>query len=906
MSGKRTRRPVQKLGDFEEVDSVSSLAGVAPDAGSVVSHATGSRAHQRQQHQRAGRANKKRDDRSALVEVWMCKNESGNKPSTAIKEEYAQQLRIRKDGFWDTMKAYALKSKLACLPDFEQIWHHMKDDKSDLLQDLRLQGVDFWWEQEEDEQGVVFYKPNTQNLKNFKPASGLLHHFYQVYIHDSRNYETVRHNPRATGSRFRTDPEELDDLVAKLSPFRVLPEPKALLVLPNSTAPLHQSLRGTYALGKKVNNHNVFFRPARQVAKGKGTDFRSVILNGATVDVPAGKEENYALVVNALSVLCKEERKDEGESEVFQDVPFRMRVPPEGAEEGPGREAGVLTTTIEDLGENMFDLTTDVGVMVYPVRGLLPIPEIMRFIDFGAVWQGCFSPFPRTAASFQEFVAQFSAFPETCLSFFFYGGDSAGGRTRGEEAVGGRRKDVLAEDYIRFMTWFANFDDGLGQACCNAWALYKALEGVPFYLSSQSEDLRAVRQAGMYAVRLSDTKPQCLTVEVWQQAEVEAVEEEDGVGAATSAAVEGTVLCFRVRVTYNHPAGGAAKKATALSTADGVVLPQVQFSLEDAVGKVSVTSRNRLAGPVLKKIEQQTRLPAGMSLTPLLFSEDARELHGPRSGGEDATGLGRGMSGSSTSSTGAGGRGRRNNMGPPAAPIPTDESRTGSRNRGKAGTAAAGGAELRSQTHKRKRGGGEDRSLPPPLSKMGTAGASAFNDETFDINGAKQLAAAQIKREVSNVLPSAEGEGSRSIDMPPAISAGLTGSSSGSNGAPLNMWGQHIPMPTVGRDHSLAPPPMMSGNSLTGGGSGGGGASGGLRQESIGKGDSWGSVLKNIDDLSPPGVNREHSLALGLPGFSRDMSMGSLSDFPRLSRGPSQYDESLGGAGEEGGGKSGN
>ena len=142
--------------------------------------------------------------------------------------------------------------------------------------------------------------------------------------------------------------------------------------------------------------------------------------------------------------------------------------------------------------------------------------------------------------------------------------------------------------------------------------------------------------------------------------------------------------------------------------------------------------------------------------------------------------------------------------------------------------------------------------------------------------------------------------------MPPAISAGLTGSSSGSNGAPLNMWGQHIPMPTVGRDHSLAPPPMMSGNSLTGGGSGGGGASGGLRQESIGKGDSWGSVLKNIDDLSPPGVNREHSLALGLPGFSRDMSMGSLSDFPRLSRGPSQYDESLGGAGEEGGGKSGN
>eukprot|EP00624_Nannochloropsis_granulata_P001071 evm.model.NODE_14860_length_9296_cov_17.491287.2 len=138
MSGKRARKPVQKLGDFEDSGAIGN------DAGFIASTSGGSNSRANQLQQRAGRANKKRDDRSALVEVWMCKNESGNKPATVVKEEYAKQLRIRKELFWDTMKAYALKSKLACIPDFEQIWHHMKDDKADLLQDLRLQGVDYW------------------------------------------------------------------------------------------------------------------------------------------------------------------------------------------------------------------------------------------------------------------------------------------------------------------------------------------------------------------------------------------------------------------------------------------------------------------------------------------------------------------------------------------------------------------------------------------------------------------------------------------------------------------------------------------------------------------------------------------------------------------------------------------
>jgi len=78
-----------------------------------------------------------------------------------------------------------------------------------------------------------------------------------------------------------------------------------------------------------------------------------------------------------------------------------------------------------------------------------------------------------------------------------------------------------------------------------------------------------------------------------------------------------------------------------------------------------------------------------------------------------------------------------------------------------------------------------------------------------------------------------------------------------------------------------------------------------LRQDSIGKGDSWGSMLKNIEGLSPTGMAREHSLGLGLSGFSRDMSLGSLGDLPRLSRGTTQEEEGMvmDGVGEDGGGK---
>jgi hypothetical protein len=127
----------------------------------------------------------------------------------------------------------------------------------ELLQELRVQGVDYWWELDASGQ---YYRPNTANLKNFKPASGLLHHFYSVFIRDPDRYEEVRRH-RPQGGRYRVDPDELEELVEKLSPFRQQPEPKALLVHPRQ----NQALRGTYALSKKIAGYNVFIRPQRTV-----------------------------------------------------------------------------------------------------------------------------------------------------------------------------------------------------------------------------------------------------------------------------------------------------------------------------------------------------------------------------------------------------------------------------------------------------------------------------------------------------------------------------------------------------------------------------------------------------------------------------------------------------------------
>lgn len=204
------------------------------------------------------------------------------------------------------------------------------------------------------------------------------------------------------------------------------------------------------------------------------------------------------------------------------------------------------------------------------------------------------------------------------------------------------------------------------------------------------------------------------------------------------------------------------------------------------------------------------------------------------------------------------------------------------------------GAAATAGSLKRKRGQQVDP-IPPPMSKMGTAGASAFNDQTFDIGGEKQLAAARVRRDVSNVpgAAAARGDGiDRGVsDVSRGVSVGVNGNGGGgggTGGAPLTMWGQHIPMPQVGREHSLAlaPPAVGPSGSIPGGL--------GLRSESLGlglgRGESWGSVMKGVS-LSPTMVGREQSLGLGLSGLSRDMSLGSLGELPPLSRGPSEVQQ---------------
>jgi len=115
---------------------------------------------------------------------------------------------------------------------------------------------EYWWEVDGD-----YYRPNTQNLKNFKPASGLLHHFYAKYIHDKDHFNEVRNrNFGPRNDRYRTEPQDLDKLVEELSPFKEQPEAVALLIIPNHD----HSLRGTYALNKKITGQKLFVRPERR------------------------------------------------------------------------------------------------------------------------------------------------------------------------------------------------------------------------------------------------------------------------------------------------------------------------------------------------------------------------------------------------------------------------------------------------------------------------------------------------------------------------------------------------------------------------------------------------------------------------------------------------------------------
>lgn len=125
------------------------------------------------------------------------------------------------------------------------------------LADLKMGQLDYWWETDGDS-----YRPITANLKNFKPASGLLHHFYTIFIDNVRRRDAVlNHKLAEHRQRFSTD--ELKEMVKKLTPFREMPEPKVLLVVPHA----RPQIRGTYALTQKINGNNYYLRIARSATK---------------------------------------------------------------------------------------------------------------------------------------------------------------------------------------------------------------------------------------------------------------------------------------------------------------------------------------------------------------------------------------------------------------------------------------------------------------------------------------------------------------------------------------------------------------------------------------------------------------------------------------------------------------
>lgn len=52
--------------------------------------------------------------------------------------------------------------------------------------------------------------------------------------------------------------------------------------------------------------------------------------------------------------------------------------------------------------------------------------------DYGAVWNGCFSPFPRTSVSYEEFAVQLDPhLPTHCIRYFFFFNAGREGRTNG-------------------------------------------------------------------------------------------------------------------------------------------------------------------------------------------------------------------------------------------------------------------------------------------------------------------------------------------------------------------------------------------------------------------------------------------------------------------------------------------
>jgi len=76
------------------------------------------------------------------------------------------------------------------------------------------------------------------------------------------------------------------------------------------------------------------------------------------------------------------------------------------------------------------------------------------YIDYGALWAGCFAPFLHQTVNADQFLALFEDFPVEAFKHYFNPGLT--------------RNSVFEEDYVRFMTWFGmGYDDAWGPGGCN-------------------------------------------------------------------------------------------------------------------------------------------------------------------------------------------------------------------------------------------------------------------------------------------------------------------------------------------------------------------------------------------------------------------------------------------------------
>jgi len=83
-----------------------------------------------------------------------------------------------------------------------------------------------------------------------------------MYIHDVEKFNEVRMRPYGSSRVNRVDPMILDGMARDLSPFQERSEEVALLVMSGQN---QSSIRGTYALVKKINGYKMFVRPERHV-----------------------------------------------------------------------------------------------------------------------------------------------------------------------------------------------------------------------------------------------------------------------------------------------------------------------------------------------------------------------------------------------------------------------------------------------------------------------------------------------------------------------------------------------------------------------------------------------------------------------------------------------------------------